>query len=224
METIHGICITYDLDFSTYPWPSWGKRQFCHNKDGSSSWQWSEVNSYDVRFELGSNHLMQIIDGKCLHLSFLRRKNEVIKNESNGKSTTSLCSPFQWLIILSVKKKKAHISHLNFLWLWLQTFVLIILSSTKSQNHFSTQFLTRKNPIHYNAFIPLILFNKLNRLSSLSLHPIFFQPLDHFYCSSLHPFQFIHIQCGYQQHTCPARSAFPVFMAGVDTISLSLPI
>lgn len=65
---------------------------------------WSGENSYDVRFELGSNHLMQIIDGKCLHLFFLRRKNEVIKNESDGKSTTSLCSLFQWLIILSVKK------------------------------------------------------------------------------------------------------------------------
>lgn len=39
METIHGICTIYDLDFSTYPWPSWGKGQFCHNKDGSSSWQ-----------------------------------------------------------------------------------------------------------------------------------------------------------------------------------------
>lgn len=50
---------------------------------------------------------------------FLRRKNEVIRNESNGESTTSLCSLFQWLIILSVnkKKEKAHISHLNFLWL-----------------------------------------------------------------------------------------------------------
>lgn len=39
METIHGICIIYDLDSSTHPWPSWGKGQFCHNKDGSSSWQ-----------------------------------------------------------------------------------------------------------------------------------------------------------------------------------------
>lgn len=83
---------------------------------------------------------------------------------------------------------------MNFLWLWLQTFVLIILSSAKSQNHFSTQFLTRKNPIHYTALIPLILFNKLNRLTSLCLHPIFSQPLDHFYCSSLHPFQFINMQ------------------------------
>ena len=66
---------------------------------------------------------MQITGGKCLHLSFLRKKNEVIRNESYGEYTTSLCSLFQWLIILSVnkkkkkEKKKARISHLNFLWL-----------------------------------------------------------------------------------------------------------
>lgn len=156
-----GICTIYDLGFSTYPWPNWGKGQFCHNRARNSSWQWLVQwdNSYHVRFELSSNHLMQITDGKCLHLSFLRRKSEVIRNESDGESTTSLCSLFQWLIILSVnKKKKAHISHLNFLWLWLQTFVLIILFPIKSQNHFSTYFLTRKNPIHYAALIPLILF------------------------------------------------------------------
>lgn len=157
------ICTIYDLGFSTYPWPSWGKGRFCHNRAGNSSWQWlvQWENSYHVRFELGSNHLMQIAGGKYLHLSFLRGKNEVIRNESNGESTTSLCSLFQWLIILSVNKKKerkARISHLNFLWLWLQTFVLIILFSTKSQNHFSTHFLTRKNPIRYTALIPLILF------------------------------------------------------------------
>lgn len=170
---------------------------------------------------------MQIIYGKCLHLSFLRRKNGVIKNESNGKSTSSLCSLFQWLIILSVKKKPAHISHLNFLWLWLQTFVLIILSSSKSQNYFSTQFLTRKNPIHYTALIPLMLFNNLNRLSSLSLHPNFYPALGSFLLLFSAPIS-IHkhpvTSVGISNTFVLPDLLSPVFNSDVDSISLSLPI
>lgn len=45
---------------------------------------------------------------------FLRWRNEVIGNESNGGSTTSLCSLFQWLIILSVSRKKKKSSHFPF--------------------------------------------------------------------------------------------------------------
>lgn len=37
---------------------------------------WSGLNSDDVRFELSSNHLMQIIDGKRLHLSFFEKKKK----------------------------------------------------------------------------------------------------------------------------------------------------
>lgn len=158
---------------------------------------------------------------------FWEEKNEVIKNESNGKSTTSLCSLFQWLIILSVKKNPAHISHLNFLWLWLQTFVLIILFSAKSQKHFSTQFLTRKNPIHYTALIPLIFLNKLNRLSSLSLHPIFFPALGSFLLLFFIPIS-VHkhpvTSVGISTTFVLPDLLSPVFNADIDTISLSLPI
>lgn len=212
-ETIHGICTIYDLDFSTYPWPSWGKGQFCHNKDGSSSWQWL-VREEFIWCQIWAWFKSSNANNWWKMFAFVlfeKKKNEAIKNESNGKSTTSLCSLFQWLIILSVKKNPTHISHLNFLWLWLQTFVLFILFSAKSQNHFSTQFLTRKNPIHYTALIPLILFNKLNRLSSLSLHPIFFSSLWNIFVALLYT-HFSSLtssyQCGYQHHVCPARSAF----------------
>lgn len=152
-----GICTIYDLVFSTYPWPSWGKGQFCHNRAGKSSWhclvQWE--NSYHVRFELGSNHLTQITVGKYLRLSFLRRKTEILGKERDGESTTLLCTLFQPSLVLN---EKAQTSHLNFLWLWLETFVLILFS-TKSQTHLSTHFLTRKNPIRYTALVILFLFS-----------------------------------------------------------------
>lgn len=158
---------------------------------------------------------------------FWEEKKEVIKNESNGKSTTSLCSLFQWLIIFSVKKKPTHISHLNFLWLWLQTFVLIILFPVKSQNHFSTQFLTRKNPIHYTALIPLILFNKLNRLSCLSLPPIFFPAFGSLLLLFSAPIP-VHwhpvTSVGISTTFVLPDLLSPVFNADVDKISLSLPI
>lgn len=49
-----------------------------------------------------------------LFFFFLRWRNEVIGNESNGGSTTSLCSLFQWLIILGVSRKKKKSSHFPF--------------------------------------------------------------------------------------------------------------
>lgn len=114
---------------------------------------------------------------------------------------------------------------MNFLWLWLQTFVLIILSSAKSQNHFSTQFLTRKNPIHYTALIPLILLNKLNRLSSLCLHPIFFPALGSFlllFSAPISVHQHPVTSMGISTSVLPDLLS-PVFSADVDTIPFPCP-
>lgn len=128
----------------------------------NSAWQWLTQweNSHQVRFNLIQNHPMQITDGECLHLSSSKdEKNEVIRNKSNGESTTSLCSLSQWLITLSVSRKKK----LTFpIWIFIgfdfRHLFLLFFSLLNHRTISVLIFLTRRDPIHSAMLVPLILF------------------------------------------------------------------